>query len=124
VGSAVFKLILDHRHLIIILQIIVKLPFSSSESLCKAASESVKLLESNALDMLRQERIVTEIVELEKQLKRYKSSLNVLNKRIRGSVGKFIQSQREMLQTRTRQKGFEQRICIPFGKMLKGPDYK
>lgn len=95
-----------------------------SESLCQAASESVKILEANAADMKRQERITTEIAELEKQLKRYKSSLNVLNKRIRGSVGKFIQSQRELLQSRTRQKGFEQRICIPFGKMLKGPDYK
>lgn len=81
-------------------------------------------MELNSIDLKRQERIVTEIAELEKQLKRYKSSLNVLNKRIKGSVSKFIQSQREMLQTRTRQKGFEQRICIPFGKMLRGPDYK
>lgn len=95
-----------------------------SESLCQAASDSVKILESNANDLKRQEKLVVGIAELEKQLKRYKANLNVLNKKIRGSVGKFIQSQREMIQTRIRQKSFEQRVCIPFGKMLKGPDYR
>lgn len=84
----------------------------------------MKILESNANDLKRQERIVTEVSELEKQLKRYKANLTVLNKKIRGSVGKFVQSQRDMIQSRIRQKSFEQRVCIPFGKMLKGPDYR
>jgi hypothetical protein len=47
-----------------------------------------------------------------------------MNKKLRSNVNKFVQSQRELIDARNRQKNFEKNVCIPFGKTMKGPDYQ
>lgn len=94
-----------------------------SENLLQAAKQSIRIIEDSEVDLKRQEKIANDIAELEKQLKRQKANLTFMNKKVRGNVNRFVQSQRELIDARNRQKNFEKNVCIPFGTSIRGAEY-
>lgn len=89
-----------------------------------ATEQNLKLLAENEVDMIKQEKLATQIVELEKLIKRYKSNLNVVNQRVKVNVHKIVQSSREMMKLRVHQKNFGKHICLPAGTIIKGENYR
>jgi predicted RNA-binding protein YlqC (UPF0109 family) len=89
-----------------------------------ATKHNLKLLEDNEVDLKKQEKLATKIVELEKLLKTYKANLNVVNQRVKVSIHKIVQSSREMTKLRVHQKNFGKHICLPAGKIIKGEGYR
>lgn len=94
-----------------------------STNLMNATRQSLKLLEDNEVDMVRQEKLIVQIVEIERMLKKYKASLNVVNQRVKVNVHKIVQSQREMIKLRTHQKNFG-KICQQVGLTIRGNEYR
>lgn len=89
-----------------------------------ATEQNLKLLEENEMDLKKQERLATQIVELEKLMKRYKTNLNVVNQRVKVNVHKIVQSSREIIKLRGHQKNFGKHICLPAGTLIKGESYR
>lgn len=89
----------------------------------QATKDNIKLLNENESDMKRQDRLAIQITELEKQLKRYKANLNVMNNRVKVNAHKIVQSYREMVRLRQHQQTFS-KTCHQVGLMVAGPDYR
>lgn len=88
-----------------------------------ATQQSIKLLDENEADMKKQEKIVAQIADLERLLKKYKTSWSIVNQRVKVNVHKIVQSQREMIKLRTHQKNFG-KICNQVGTMVRGEGYR
>lgn len=71
--------------------------FFPSEKLFAATEQNLKLLAANEVDQNKQELITMQILELEKRLKRSKTSLGIINQRLKVNVHKVVQSSREMM---------------------------
>lgn len=74
--------------------------------------------------MKKQEKLSAKIVEIEKLLKNYKASLNVVNQRVKVNMHKIVQSSHEMVKLRVHQKNFGKHICLPAGTIIKGDSYR
>lgn len=88
-----------------------------------ATRQSIKLLEDNEVDMKKQEKLVDQIAEIERLLKKSKANLNAINHRVKVNVHKIVQSQREMIRLRTRQKNFG-KIGQQIGTIIRGAEYR
>lgn len=88
-----------------------------------STQQNIKLLEENEADMARQAALQKKIVEIEKQLKLYKTSLGRLNQKMDVNVTKIVQSQREMIVFQNHLKKFEM-SCKQVGTIVHGESYR
>lgn len=93
-----------------------------SEKLVNASQQIIKLLEENEADMKKQEAYKLIIGEFEEMLRKYKSSLNDVDQKVKQNIRKIVQSQREMVKRRS-DKENSREVLQQIGTMARGDTY-
>lgn len=94
-----------------------------SEKLMSASQQTIKLLEDNEADMRKQEVNKLIIGEFEEMLRKYKSSLNDVDQKVKQNIQKIVQSQRETIKRIINKKDFGE-VLQQIGTMVRGDAYR
>lgn len=94
-----------------------------SKTLKDSTEEVIKLIDANALELKRRERVNAKIADLEKQLVKFKSMKKVVEQRINVGVPQIVRSQISLIKLRNHQYNFGN-MCSRVGEIVRGPSYR
>lgn len=89
----------------------------------ESSEQNLKILDESDLQIRQRRLAEAKIQELEKSLAKYKSFLKIVNNRIKISIPKVIESQRDMIKLRNHQHKFKD-ICKRVGENVRGDEYR